>query len=181
MKLTSADKALISVLPVLWGLILLLSLLLGNQAHAGPWDKPFSKGGALSVNKVHVPKWAKIGKVESIQEVLLPVCWGRPQDCRGPVVDSDPNSRAPEQEQYPYYITARFTCIDKTTGKKLGSDCTITVWSKNSCAEAQNALRNRISAADPCTECTSSYHDPNCVWDGRPPEHIQGDGLCVGW
>jgi hypothetical protein len=72
-------------LPLIFG----LSLLTGDylcSAKAGPWDHPFSKGGALSINP------------QTFQE-LLPPCWGHPQDCRDENMPGD--SPAPGSENSP--------------------------------------------------------------------------------
>jgi hypothetical protein len=164
----------------LTGLALAAALAAPGEAQAG-WDKPFDKGGPLSINKVPVPKELQIGKVKTIQEVIFPICWGRPQECRPNAGDSPTaTGSAPPQEPAPYFISARFKCVDRNTGKKLGSDCTISIWSKVSCQDALDALTQRMREADVCTQCTPT-RDPSCVWDGVPPEHIQGDGPCVGW
>ena len=140
---------------------LLVAVAATSEAQAG-WRKPFSKGGALSINKVHVPKPLRIGRVEGIPEVLFPVCWGRPQECRG-------NPQTPPAKrvaQAPYYVTAEFTCMSRRTGMPTGGSCTVTVHSADSCQDARRALERILAAKDPCTEC-SEVRDPDCYWDGR--------------
>lgn len=141
-------------------------------------DKPFDKGGALSINKVYVPKPLRIGRVQSLAEVVIPVCWGSPQDCRG--MDPNASKQATNQmtqKQYPYYVTARFICRDRRTGKISGAECDVTKASSNSCAEAQAEIR--YIDYDPCFKC-SDITDPTSYWDQAPAEHIQ-DGVCRGW
>jgi hypothetical protein len=145
-------------------------------------DKPFDKGGALSINKVYVPKPLRIGRVQSLAEVIIPVCWGSPQSCRG--MDREKSKETTQQmaqKQYPYYITARFVCRDKRTSKISGKECDVTKASSNSCSEALQELKSHAqSNGDPCVHC-SDVTDETEYWDGTPPQHIQGGGLCIGW
>ena len=83
-------------------------------------NKPWSRGGGLSINKVYVPEKRRIGKVKSLAEVIIPVCWGSPQDCRG--MEPDKSKAASEtqvQTRYPYHIIYRLTCFNRKTGKRL--------------------------------------------------------------
>jgi hypothetical protein len=141
-------------------------------------DKPVDKGGALSINKVYVPEKLRIGRVKSIAEVIIPVCWGSPQDCRGMKPDDSKKYTQGEITQHPYYITARYICRNRKSGQISGKQCDVTQASSKSCDEASSSLNWRENnGGDPCTYCTDT--DPIEYWDGTPPEHIQG-GPCQG-
>ena len=144
-------------------------------------DKPLNKGGGLSIDKVYVPEELRIGRVQSLAEVIIPVCWGSPQDCRG--MEPEKSKAATNQmvhPQYPYYITARFICRIRKTDKISGKECDVTEASSNSCDEALEELGSRInSIGDPCATC-SNIADPSEYWKVTDsPQHIQ-DGICSG-
>jgi hypothetical protein len=143
-------------------------------------DKPLDKGGALSINKVYVPEKLRIGKVQSLAEVIIPVCWGSPQDCRG--MEPEKAKASVKQQTgttYPYYVIARFVCRDKRNGKVSGHECDVTQASSNSCAEALQAMASYPdTSGDPCAQCADIV-DASEYWDGTSPEHIQ-DGPCRG-
>jgi hypothetical protein len=84
--------------------------------------KPFKQGGGLSINTVYVPEKLRIGRVQSIAEVVIPVCWGSPQDCRGLEPDKAKTTAGGEAAGggYPFYITARFICMNRQTGAVSG-------------------------------------------------------------
>ena len=141
-------------------------------------DKPFDKGGALSINKVYVPEKLRIGAVKSLAEVIIPLCWGSPQDCRGMKGDEAKRAAIKEvSETFPYYVIGRFTCLDVKTREISGKQCDVTQASSRLCSEAKSALQSypRISG-DPCKKCADIY-DASEVWDRNPPEQIQG-GPC---
>lgn len=144
-------------------------------------DKPFDRGGALSINKVYVPPKLRIGRVHSVWEVIIPVCWGSPQDCRGMEPDkAQQHAGNVSQPGHPYYITARYICKDRRTGALNGRQCDVTQASSRSCNEALAETQSYPSThGDPCTVC-ANIRDQTSYWDGTAPEHIQG-GACWGW
>ncbi len=148
-------------------------------------DKPFSKGGALSIHKVYVPTKLRIGKVQTIQEVLIPVCWGSPQDCRDKPNNKTGGTTWKPEAEYPYMVVARFTCMDRTTNRvsTLKPDCDLITRSQRSCAEALGALDVLVEEIwqegyDACAKCLET-RNPTLYWDGKKPQHIQ-DGACRG-
>jgi hypothetical protein len=198
-----AAVAVVSAL-VIWGTVALFDF-----AGAGPFDRPFSRGGALSIdkpfdkggslsidkplnrggslsiNQVYVPQKLKIRHVKSVQEIIFPICWGSPQKCREPV------KRMPGQKPgqtindgYPYYIVARFTCLNRKTGEPAGTECDVTIRSKDSCQLAWDAMLAYLDGIfdhryEPCARC-SEIRDPTIYWDGARPDYIQG-GQCSGY
>jgi hypothetical protein len=143
--------------------------------------KPLNQGGDLSINRVYVPKKFRIGRVQSLAEVVIPVCWGSPQDCRGVTDDANAsNKTAKEQTNYPYYVIARFICKDRRTGLQSGKVCDVVKSSSRSCRHALEALNDHPSTfGDPCTVC-ADIRDELEYWDGTPAQHIQG-GPCAGY
>lgn len=142
------------------------------------WKKPFDHGGALSVGKIHVPKKLRIGKVKTVAEVLIPVCWGSPQDCREKPKEVDGEGMDEVKKSYPYYIFGNFQCRDKDSGKVVGS-CLVIMSSSNSCEEALQSLASRPETdGDPCVYCNPNITNHNVYWDGDAP-HTQ-DGPCAG-
>jgi hypothetical protein len=144
-------------------------------------NKPLDKGGDLSIDKVYVPPKLRIGRVHGIAEIIIPVCWGSPQDCRG-MKETDASKQVQNQTgtSYPYYITERFICKNRTTGQISGKECDVTEASATSCPEALSQIGSiDRSNDDPCTHC-SGVDDPNEVWNGVPPQHVQG-GSCTNW
>lgn len=143
-------------------------------------DKPFNRGGGLSINKVDVPKPLQIGRVDNIEQIIIPVCWGSPQECRGMKPDEAKakiiNSVS---TQAPYYITAQFICRIKNKGSTSGRTCSVTQASTKSCEDAIQQMNAYPSVVgDPCTQCAGVTVSDE-YWDMTPPEHTQG-GLCSG-
>jgi len=145
-------------------------------------DKPLDKGGALSINKVYVPEKLRIGRVQSVAEVLIPVCWGSPQDCRGMKQEEAKTSAEKEVAggPYLYYVIGRFICRNTATNEVSGKQCDVTQASSKSCNEAISYLQSYpVQVGDPCKKCDPNVLDSSEYWDGVGPERIQG-GPCSG-
>lgn len=143
-------------------------------------NKPFNKGGGLSINKVDVPSKLRIGRVQSLTEVIIPLCWGSPQDCRGTPDIEESNRAARRQTSYPFYVIGRFTCTERSTGMRSGKSCDVVKNSSISCAHALQSLNDHPSThGDPCTYCSENEVDSTTYWDGLAPNHVQG-GPCSG-
>lgn len=142
--------------------------------------KPFDKGGDLSINKVYVPPKFRIGRVKSLAEVIIPLCWGAPQDCRGTYDPGESNKAAQGETSYPYYVIGRFLCTDRRTGMRSGKSCDVVKNSSQSCQHALDSLNEHASTfGDPCTLC-AGIRDESEYWDGLPPDHVQG-GPCSSY
>lgn len=158
-------------------LLTLVISLFFTPSSMGDWSKPFDKGGPLHVDKVHVPKRLKIGKPKTLVEVINPYCWGTPQSCRNTNIR---NKKKTDKiiQSYPFYITGRFLCRNKSNGRLSGTSCDTSQFSSISCGQAKVAMKKYLSDHDPCQTC-SRITDPTIYWNGDV-EYIQG-GLCQGW
>ena len=93
-------------------------------------------------------------KPQTWQEVVFPICWGSPQDCRGEAEKtvSKPGQRPPLL----YSATFRVDCIDRDNQRDRG-DSTITYTSGKSLEDARQAALNAYHSSDLC------QIDPNYI------------------
>jgi len=90
------------------------------------------------------------------QEVVFPICWGSPQDCRGSTTAKAGPSRGPL-----YFVTFRVDCRDKDNGSPRG-DSTITFTSTTSLEDAGDKAWNAYNTSDLC-QIDPNYQDPSRV------------------
>lgn len=93
---------------------------------------------------------------QSWQEVIFPICWGSPQDCRDTPSDAIGGFPAPV-----YSGSVRADCQDINTGKPRG-DSTITILSKVSIEDAKNQAWQACTTTDIC-KSDPKYQDPTRV------------------
>jgi hypothetical protein len=90
----------------------------------------------------------KIGWPQSTQEVLFPICWGHPQDCR----DAPATTQAPAPTSVPgptFTVVFRVRCVDVITGADRADD-TLSVTSKVSRQTAVNQVLRQYNTSDLC-------------------------------
>jgi hypothetical protein len=104
---------------------------------------------------------------------LLPVCWGRPQECRD-------DARAPRRNDIPpspapsVSVTRRYMCSDATSGQARAY-CEIKHSAAN-CESVQGYFRERFKRKDPCQQCTDGVIDRTLVANGT----VEEIGPCTG-
>jgi hypothetical protein len=98
-------------------------------------------------------------KPQTWQEVLFPICWGSPQDCRG---EAEKTASKPGQPVPPLYsATFRVDCIDRDNGRDRG-DSTSTFTSAKSLDDAKQAATNAYNSSDLC-QVDPNYRDASRV------------------
>lgn len=98
-------------------------------------------------------------KPQTWQEVVFPICWGSPQDCRG---EAEKTESRPGQPSPPLYAaTFRVDCIDKDNGRDRG-DSTSTFTSRASLDEARQAALNAYNSSDLC-QIDPNYRDASRI------------------
>jgi hypothetical protein len=95
-------------------------------------------------------------KPQTIQEVIFPICWGHPQDCRDTPTKSIGGLPVPA-----YSATVRADCQDINTGKPRG-DSTVTKVSLVSMEDAKNQAWQACTTTDIC-KLDPNYQDPTRV------------------
>lgn len=161
--------------------VLAIVLMSSSAAMAGdPWKKPFKKGGALSINKVHVPKRYQIKVKHPIE--LFPYCWGAPQDCR-PVQQAQQEGNPQQQDQtleppQPYFVITRYICMSKRTGTLSGRDVSVTTRSATSCHDAATKAKSFSgTVGDPCMTANNEIDADQYVGSSS---NVQA-GMCAGF
>jgi hypothetical protein len=91
-------------------------------------------------------------KPQTWQEVVFPICWGSPQDCRGEAQQTASKQGVPPPPLYS--VTFRVDCIDADNGRDRG-DSTTTFTSSKSEDDARQAAVNAYKSSDLC------QYDPN--------------------
>jgi hypothetical protein len=98
-------------------------------------------------------------KPQTWQEVVFPVCWGSPQDCRG---EAQRTASKPGQPPPPLYsATFRVDCIDRDNGRDRG-DSTSTYTSGKSLEDARQAALNAYKSSDLC-QIDPNYKDESRI------------------
>jgi hypothetical protein len=98
-------------------------------------------------------------KPQTWQEVVFPICWGSPQNCRG---EAEKTAARPGQPPPPLFAaTFRVDCIDKDNGRDRG-DSTSTFTSSASLDEARRAALNAYNSSDLC-QIDPNYRDASRI------------------
>jgi hypothetical protein len=88
-------------------------------------------------------------------------------------------SGAPLANQKPYYMTARYSCVEVADPSSSRGSCDIQQYA-DSCQLAKSAILQTVaSRGDICQHCSPPNIDHTRRWDGNPPQWIQG-GPCMG-
>lgn len=78
----------------------------------------------------------------------------------------------------PYYMTARYSCVEAKDPSVSRGSCDLAAWS-DSCQNAKKSVLNTVAArGDLCQHCDPPNSDHTRKWDGNPPAWIQG-GPCT--
>jgi len=99
-------------------------------------------------------------KPQTLQEVIFPICWGNPQNCR----DSDETKETRKQGQPAspvYEASFRVDCTDKYNGRNRG-DSTIFVRSSTSIEDAKSKALDAYRTSDLC-QVDPNYQDRSRV------------------
>jgi hypothetical protein len=99
-------------------------------------------------------------KPQTWQEVVFPICWGSPQDCRGEAEKTAAGKGRPLSSPL-YSVTFRVDCIDKDDGRDRG-DSTTTFSSAKSADDARQAALNAYNSSDLC-QADPNYRDASRV------------------
>jgi hypothetical protein len=99
-------------------------------------------------------------KPQTWQEVVIPVCWGSPQNCRGEAQKAAAGKGHPPSAPI-YSVTFRVDCIDKDNGRDRG-DSTTTFSSAKSEDEARQVALNTYRSSDLC-QIDPNYRDASRV------------------
>jgi hypothetical protein len=83
-------------------------------------------------------------KPKTWQEVVFPICWGSPQDCRG-----EADKTAGQGHPPLYSVTFRVDCIDADNGRDRG-DSTTTFTSSKSIDDAKQQALDAYNSSDLC-------------------------------
>ena len=132
----------------------------GTQvAHAG--EGVFDKIGDGWRKGTWVPGLPDV-KPQTWQEVVFPICWGSPQDCR----DEGQKKAAGNGNPPPplFSVTFRVDCIDADNGRDRG-DSTSTFRSTKSLDDARQAALNAYGSSDLC-QIDPNYQDRSRVMKG---------------
>ena len=98
-------------------------------------------------------------KPQTWQEVIFPICWGSPQDCRG---EAEKSVSKPGQPIPPLYsATFRVDCIDRDNGRDRG-DFTTTFTSGKSLEDARQTALNAYHSSDLC-QIDPNYKDASRI------------------
>jgi hypothetical protein len=124
-----------------------------HSAHAG--EGFFEKIGDGWRTGKWVPGLPDI-KPKTWQEVVFPICWGSPQDCRG-----EAEGKAGPGHPPLYSATFRVDCVDAANGRDRG-DSTITYTSSKSIDDARQQATNAYSSSDLC-QADPNYKDPSRI------------------
>jgi hypothetical protein len=95
-------------------------------------------------------------KPQTWQEVIFPICWGSPQDCRGKA-----ETKAGPNHPPLYSVTFRVDCVDTGNGRDRG-DSTTTFTSSKSVDDAKQAALNAYNSSDLC-QIDPNYRDASRV------------------
>jgi hypothetical protein len=96
-------------------------------------------------------------KPKTWQEVVFPICWGRPQECR----EDAGKKVAPGQEGPLFQVGFVVNCIDRDTGRDRG-DSTMYFRSKISMDDAKKKALAAYQTQDLC-QADPNYHDESRV------------------
>lgn|SRR5262249_52452304 len=91
-------------------------------------------------------------KPQTWQEVVFPICWGSPHDCRG-----EADKKAGQAHPLLYSVTFRVDCIDADNGRDRG-DSTSTFTSSKSIDDAQQKALDAYNSSDLC-QIDPNYRD----------------------
>jgi len=123
-----------------------------NDAHA---QSVFQKIGDGWRHGKWIPGLPDV-KPKTWQEVVFPICWGSPQDCRG-------ESEAKARPSHPplFSATFRVDCIDAHNGRDRG-DSSITYTSSKSIDDAKKLALDAYNTSDLC-QIDPNYQDPSRI------------------
>jgi hypothetical protein len=140
----------------------LLSTVVAYAAFTGVPFTPVAQAGEGFFEKIgdgwRKGKWVPglpDVKPQTWQEVVFPICWGSPQNCRG---EAEKTVSRPGQPLPPLYAaTFRVDCIDRDNGRDRG-DSTSIYTSMKSLDEARQAALNAYNSSDLC-QIDPNYRD----------------------
>jgi hypothetical protein len=95
-------------------------------------------------------------KPQTWQEVVFPICWGSPQDCRG-----EADKKAGQGHPPLYSVTFRVDCFDTENGRDRG-DSTTTFTSSKSVDDAKQKALDAYNSSDLC-QIDPNYRDASRI------------------